>query len=124
LKPVTQNGRAVRVRFNIPVKFADGKSNSQGSITKPTTTIERIEASNNQMRVVQLEKKNNGDGKKFIGRVVDENGEPLAGLNVIVAGTTNGTTTNLKGEFALETPMQKGELVFSFIGYDSETIKF
>jgi TonB family protein len=122
--PGKQNGRAVKVRFNIPVKFADGESDSQSSVTKPSTTVDEVLSANYQMKVVQFEKKNNGDGKRFVGKVIDEKGNPLPGLNVIVAGTTGGTTTNLKGEFALETPNQNGTIVFSFVGYDTKSIEF
>ena len=51
------------------------------------------------------------------GIVSEVRGEPLAGVNVVVKGTTRGTVTDLNGEYSLET--KKGEtLVFSFIGYD------
>src|SRR5690606_36150959 len=33
------------------------------------------------------------------GTVTDENGEPLAGISVTVAGTTSGTSTNEQGRF-------------------------
>lgn len=121
--PGTQNGKAVKVRFNIPVKFGDGKSNSQGAAIK-STTFEKIEVANYQLRIVKFEKKDNGSGKRFTGKVIDEKGNPLPGLNVVVAGTTNGTSTDHKGEFALETPAKAGKLVFSFVGYDSKTIDF
>lgn len=121
--PGKQNGKAVRVRFNIPVKFHGAeKQGNYSEYQKPT--VERIETANYTMRVVQFEKKDNGNGKRFVGKVVDEKGNPLPGLNIIVAGTTGGTTTNMKGEFALETPNQNGKLVFSFIGYDTKTIEF
>ena len=49
------------------------------------------------------------------GIVSEVRGEPLAGVNVVVKGTTRGTVTDLNGEYSLEA--KKGEtLVFSFIG--------
>ncbi len=55
------------------------------------------------------------------GIVSEVRGEPLAGVNVVVKGTTRGTVTDLNGEYSLEA--KKGEtLVFSFIGYDSKEI--
>jgi hypothetical protein len=42
--------------------------------------------------------------------------QPLAGVNVIVKGTTTGTTTDADGKFAV-LAKQNEMLIFSFIGY-------
>lgn len=42
--------------------------------------------------------------------------EPLAGVNIIVKGTTNGTTTDVDGEFGIDAN-ENDVLVFSFIGF-------
>lgn len=53
------------------------------------------------------------------GRVQSKSGEPLIGVNVIEKGTTNGTVTDLDGNFSLRT--EKGKtLVFSYIGFLSQ----
>ncbi|MEG1545021.1 MAG: carboxypeptidase-like regulatory domain-containing protein, partial [Tannerellaceae bacterium] len=59
---------------------------------------------------------------KVTGVVVDAmTGEPVIGANVIVKGTTNGTSTDFDGNFALEAPAGV-TLVVSYIGYlDMET---
>ncbi|WP_315817663.1 TonB-dependent receptor plug domain-containing protein [Paraflavitalea speifideaquila] len=50
------------------------------------------------------------------GKVVDENGNPLAGVSVMVKGTSKGTATNGSGEFSIEA--NEGDiLVLSYIGY-------
>lgn len=60
--------------------------------------------------------------EKVTGVVVDENGEPLIGVSVVVKGTTNGTITNIDGEFVLNA--KKGELLeISYIGYTTVNIK-
>ena len=51
------------------------------------------------------------------GRVTDEADAPIPGVNVLVKGTTIGTTTDTDGKFALEVPDNNAILVFSFIGY-------
>lgn len=53
------------------------------------------------------------------GSVVDENGSSLPGVNVILKGTTIGTTTDENGKFFLKIPDGDQVLVFSFIGYSS-----
>lgn len=53
------------------------------------------------------------------GKVVDEEGEALPGVNVILKGTAIGTVTDVNGEFSLGIPALEGTLVFSYIGYAS-----
>ncbi len=54
--------------------------------------------------------------KNVGGKVVDGQGLPLPGVTVVVKGTTNGTVTNLDGEYSLSDIPDGGVLVFSFIG--------
>ncbi len=52
------------------------------------------------------------------GTVKDEVGSPMPGVNIVVKGTTNGTTTNSNGEYIISTSVTpQTALVFSFIGY-------
>jgi TonB-linked SusC/RagA family outer membrane protein len=53
------------------------------------------------------------------GTVTDLRGEPLTGVNVVIKGTTIGTTTNIDGKYALNVSDRNGTLVFTFIGYDA-----
>lgn len=50
------------------------------------------------------------------GKVVDANG-PVIGVAVLQDGTTNGTETDLDGNFTISVPSENTVLVFSFIGY-------
>ncbi|MCC5942092.1 MAG: SusC/RagA family TonB-linked outer membrane protein, partial [Balneolaceae bacterium] len=53
------------------------------------------------------------------GTVIDfQTGEALPGVNIVVRGTTIGTTTNLDGEFTLDVPSLQETLVLSYIGYE------
>lgn len=58
------------------------------------------------------------------GSVADESGAPLPGVNVIVKGTSNGTTTDADGKYSirLEGDQSSGTLVFSFIGFKPQEI--
>lgn len=51
------------------------------------------------------------------GTVVDEDG-PLPGVNVIVKGSTLGTTTDLDGNYKLSVPSDAEALVFTYIGFE------
>ena len=57
------------------------------------------------------------------GVVVDELGEPMVGVNVVVKGTTNGTVTDLDGKYSVSVSTnEKAIFVYSFIGYKSQEI--
>ena len=58
---------------------------------------------------------------KVTGRVVDSTGEPLIGATVLVEGTTNGTVTDIDGNFTINTP-SNAKLVFSYIGYVGQSV--
>ncbi|APY08673.1 TonB-dependent receptor [Winogradskyella sp. J14-2] len=59
------------------------------------------------------------------GMVVDgETSSPLPGANVLVKGTTNGATTDFDGNFSLTAQSNSGEIVISYVGFGSKTIKF
>lgn len=55
------------------------------------------------------------------GRVLDEKGEALIGVSVLIKGTAIGTNTDVRGDFKLEIPAGTTNpvLVFSFVGYTS-----
>ncbi|WP_315086695.1 SusC/RagA family TonB-linked outer membrane protein [Bacteroides heparinolyticus] len=59
--------------------------------------------------------------KKITGKVVDNTGEPVVGANVVVKGTSNGTITDVNGNFTLSVP-PKSSLNISFIGYKTRTV--
>ena len=56
------------------------------------------------------------------GKVTDQSGEPLVGVNVLVKGTTNGTMTDYNGNWSLNNLKQGSVLVFSSIGFASQEI--
>ena len=59
------------------------------------------------------------------GTVVDsKSNQPLPGVNIIVQGAQNSTTTDFDGKFQLGGVKSGDKVVFSFIGYDSQTVNF
>ena len=55
------------------------------------------------------------------GVVKDPTGEPVIGANVIIKGTTNGTVTDVDGQFVLSA--SKGDVIsVSFIGYKMQEL--
>lgn len=58
------------------------------------------------------------------GKVVDETNQPLPGATVVVKGTNSGTSTDFDGNFSFNTSSSTGEVLVSFVGYESKTISF
>lgn len=93
-------------RFNL-----DLEKNTYGEYKKSEGESVRIdeEVSLKQMNVV--------------GIVTDsETGEPLPGVNIVVKGTTHGTSTASDGSFSIEVEPDQ-TLVFSFIGYENKEVR-
>lgn len=54
------------------------------------------------------------------GKVIDDMGEPIIGANVVEKGTTNGTVTDVDGNYAITVKdLKKSLLQISFIGYNT-----
>lgn len=58
---------------------------------------------------------------KIVGNVKDATGEPLIGVSILVKGTTNGTVTDIDGNFTLQAP--KGAVLeISYVGYTTQSV--
>ena len=58
---------------------------------------------------------------KIIGKVTDENGDPLPGVTITVLGTTRGVITDKDGTYSIEV-QPSDKLTFSFVGMESQII--
>ncbi|MBN1927365.1 MAG: TonB-dependent receptor [Prolixibacteraceae bacterium] len=63
-----------------------------------------------------------GQAKQITGKVSDESGESLPGVNVVLKGSTVGTTTDFNGNYSISVKSETDELVFSFVGYLDQAI--
>jgi TonB-linked SusC/RagA family outer membrane protein len=61
--------------------------------------------------------------RTITGTVTDETGETLPGVNVVVQGTTTGTTTDVNGTYSIGVPANNNILVFSYIGMITREIQ-
>ncbi|HMM03417.1 MULTISPECIES: TonB-dependent receptor [unclassified Dysgonomonas] len=57
------------------------------------------------------------------GVVKDGNGEPLPGVSISIKGTTNGTMTDVDGNYSLNVPDGNSTLVVSYVGFKTQEIK-
>ncbi len=62
----------------------------------------------------------NAQNIRVSGTVVDDGNVPLPGVNVVEEGTTNGTITDIDGNYSLEVPSD-AKISFSFIGFMNHT---
>ncbi|MCK5775176.1 MAG: SusC/RagA family TonB-linked outer membrane protein [Bacteroidales bacterium] len=51
-----------------------------------------------------------------------DDGQGIPGVNVVVEGTTQGTITNMDGNYSLSVAEDVTALVFTFVGYDAQTV--
>lgn len=56
------------------------------------------------------------------GKVLDEENQPVPFSNIIVKGTSIGTTSDFDGLYSLELPSENSVVLFSFIGYETKEI--
>lgn len=56
------------------------------------------------------------------GTVTDQDNMGMPGANVLVKGTTNGTITDIDGNYSISVPSEKAILVYSFIGMSTREV--
>ena len=62
------------------------------------------------------------NARRVTGKITDENGGPMIGVGVVVAGTLNGVLSDDKGNYSI-TVSPDQDLQFSFLGYKTETVQ-
>jgi TonB-dependent starch-binding outer membrane protein SusC len=60
--------------------------------------------------------------KVITGKVIDETGGTMPGVNILLKNSTKGTTSDSEGKFSIEISGGEDVLVFSFIGYERKEI--
>lgn len=98
---------------NVKLKFSSANPNASGVAPKLQTYL---------LNYNILPPTYNLTTNSIRGKVVDNNGQPLPGANVIVEGTTIGTVTDLDGNYSITIPNNSSQLTFSFIGYNPKTL--
>jgi len=73
----------------------------------------------NNLVVITRESSNN---QEISGKVTNEKGEPIPGVAIVIKGTTNGTITDINGNYSLDIPSDAKVLVFSCMGMKAQEI--
>lgn len=114
------------------VSFKEGNQLSVAQALEKVLGNTQYKASLTDTREIILVKRNSHEAlwetgsvfrQTITGKVTDmKTGDSLPGVNVVVKGTTIGTTTNDNGEYLLDVPDGATTLVFSFIGYNKKEV--
>jgi len=90
-----------------------------GAIFDPSVVSYKIFDDN----LIVISKNGSSQQQSVTGRVTDSStGESLAGVNVTIEGTTTGSITDANGRFILQRPEKGATILFSFIGYTTQSI--
>ncbi|MEQ9438342.1 MAG: TonB family protein [Cyclobacteriaceae bacterium] len=104
--PGEQRGKFVKVRMVMPVTFRLGG--------EPEVEADQLQTNPKKISVIHF----STEGNTLSGTLENEDGNPLAGANVLVRGTTIGTVTNQQGKFVVSHELAKENgLAISSIGY-------
>lgn len=57
------------------------------------------------------------------GRILDEDGRPMAGATVLLKGSRKGTGTDANGVYTLEVPAGENALVYGYGGYVDQEVR-
>lgn len=95
------------------------KINGTSMITAPENTMPSVDLS---ALVQQNTAATEAMALNVSGVVRDETSNPLPGVNVMVKGTTNGTTTDSDGKYVVSVANGSDVLIFSFIGYTTQEV--
>ncbi len=60
--------------------------------------------------------------RQVSGQILDENSSAMPGVNVLLKGTTRGTTSDTDGKFSLLVPSGLATLVVSSVGYETKEV--
>lgn len=61
--------------------------------------------------------------KTVTGKVVDDSGESLIGVSILVQGTSTGTVTDIDGAYSINVPAESNVLVFSYTGFSTQNVE-
>ena len=105
--------KRIKSKFNVNQKLLVAILICSSSLGGSISTFARPDSSSIQSVLENIQVK---------GNVVDTSGEPIIGASIVVKGTTNGTVSDLDGNFTLSVP-KDATLNISYIGYISTSVK-
>uniref|UniRef100_UPI003216C031 TonB-dependent receptor n=1 Tax=uncultured Draconibacterium sp. TaxID=1573823 RepID=UPI003216C031 len=108
----------VKKKVNIDVENASIDDILEELFSGLEVTFHRV---NNQI-VISPKFQESQQQKSVSGKVTDENGEALPGVTVLIKGTTQGTISDIDGNYNLTGVSTESVIVFSFVGMVSQEV--
>lgn len=107
-------GKAVKLTSLFLVAFT---LQASASVTEPTIFLleKKTVVSKEKIKLGLIQ-------KKITGKVINEQGESLPGVNIVAKGTTVSTQTDFDGNFTFEVPDNVTTLIVSYIGLQEEEV--
>ncbi|WP_321996605.1 TonB-dependent receptor [Draconibacterium orientale] len=116
------NSKIVDVDRKIDVSLQSKKIEEVLDVIFDKTSVEYTIV-DRQIVLSNSELHSDGEQKRQIkGKVSDENGEPLPGVTIVFQGTTQGTISDIDGNYSMVMPDNAEVLVFSFIGMMTQEV--
>lgn len=103
---------------NVKLKLSSGNPNQNG--TAPEMETWYLNYPRNTIYAAQSRFIPGRNISSVSGTVIDEYGDPVPGVNVMVKGTTIGAYTDFDGKYEISVPSRSQFLVFSFVGFKTE----
>jgi TonB family protein len=117
--PAKHRDKNVKQRIIMPIKFSTTQNED---LAGDPSKIEVVQDGNEMVVSTEKSFKN---GKTLIkGFIVNSEGKPLPGANVVNVGTNWGTVSNIQGEFIFETDQSSGKLSISFVEYEKVIVNY
>lgn len=99
---------------NVKLRFSNGRPNQNGVAPELKPWLLTYSYNTNFNTLGDMSLTSLGAVR---GQIIDDAGQPLPGVNVMIKGTTIGTVTDVNGRYGLTLPHPNATLVVSFIGY-------
>lgn len=107
--------------ITVQMKGTESKKNiSMETLRLVTSVMGKIASVPYQNEIQPIEEKEK-ETITIEGTVLDDEGLPFPGVNVIIAGTSIGTQTDFDGNYTLETPPNQ-VLSFSYLGFETKEV--
>jgi len=108
---------------NVKLKFSNGNPNQSGVAPRLHTWYLNYLRNTRYQSAAQSTAMNyNSQVKTVSGRITDEEGNGMPGVNVVIKGSSIGTVTDVDGYYSITIPNDADELVLSSIGYTSQEV--
>ena len=105
-----------------PVSFNVSNATIEQTLQKALAGKELTYRMEKDNVVVLLQKEAvNQKTKTITGTIVDQSGEPVIGASIVVKGTSNGTITDIDGNYTLTNVPENSTINISYIGYQPLT---